>query len=99
MSEPLYVCRGCGDKLHGVHTANLCEETHRLEAENAKLQAENARIRVACRDALEHVQELREAWSSGAICESDGRGGTRSNRNVDVEVLLRASLEGEAGDE
>lgn len=56
------------------------------------LQDENARLRKACDGALEHVQELREAWRSGAINESDGGGGTRSNRNVDVEVTLRDAL-------
>ena len=47
---------------------------------------------MACRKALEHVVELREAWRVGAITESDGQGGTRSNRNVEVEGLLRAAL-------
>jgi len=42
--------------------------------------------------ALEHVQELREAWERGAISEHDGLGGTRSNRNVTVETILRAVL-------
>lgn len=42
-------------------------------------------------DALAHVEELREAWRTGAIHERDG--GTRSNRNVDVEVSLRAALD------
>lgn len=46
----------------------------------------------AARKALVHVEELREAWRRGAISEHDGRGGTRSNRNVDVEVALRAAL-------
>lgn len=43
--------------------------------------------------ALAHVRELREAWRTGAIDERDGGGGTRSNRNVDVEVALRDAVE------
>lgn len=46
-------------------------------------------------DALAHVEELREAWRTGAIDERDGRGGLRSNRNVDVEVALRKALNGD----
>ena len=43
--------------------------------------------------ALAHVEELRDAWSRGAISEHDSfTGGTRSNRNVDVEVRIRAAL-------
>lgn len=42
----------------------------------------------AIQTALAHVQELREAWTTGALSEHDGKGGTRSNRNVYVEGLL-----------
>ena len=47
---------------------------------------------IAVRYALIHVQELREAWRTGAISEHDGKGGLRSNRNVDVEVKLTKAL-------
>lgn len=47
---------------------------------------------IAVRYALIHVQELREAWRTGAISEHDGKGGLRSNRNVDVEVRLSNAL-------
>lgn len=47
----------------------------------------------AANDALQHVEELREAWRTGALDERDGQGGTRSNRNVDVEVKLRRTLD------
>lgn len=47
----------------------------------------------ACKAALDHVEELREAWESGAITERDGLGGTRSNRNVAIETQLRTVLE------
>ena len=42
--------------------------------------------------SLDHVKELREAWRTGALSEHDGQGGTRSNRNVDVENKCRAAL-------
>ena len=46
----------------------------------------------ALKAAHSHLQELREAWERGAISERDGKGGTRSNRNVDCEVQARAAL-------
>jgi hypothetical protein len=46
----------------------------------------------ACRAALEHTEELWDAWTRGAIREIDGRGGERSNRNRDVAVALRAAI-------
>ena len=46
----------------------------------------------ACEAALSHVQELREAWQTGAISERDGRGGTRSNRNADIDTKLRKAI-------
>lgn len=57
------------------------------------IEAERDALRAACEFALEHVRELREAWRTGALDERDGGGGTRSNRNVDVEVALRNALE------
>lgn len=55
------------------------------------------RLRKACETALAHVRELRDAWERGCINEIDGLGGTRSNRNIEVEQLLRKALEGENG--
>jgi hypothetical protein len=49
-------------------------------------------LAIAARYAMIHVQELREAWRTGAISEHDGKGGTRSNRNVDVERRLANAL-------
>lgn len=46
----------------------------------------------AAHDALDHLDELRDAWERGAIHETDGKGGTRSNRNVEVQTKLRLSL-------
>ena len=50
------------------------------------------RLVEALRKSHEHFSELREAWRTGALHETDGRGGERSNRNVDVEVLIRQIL-------
>lgn len=47
----------------------------------------------AAHEALAYVWELREAWRTGAIADRDGKGGERSNRNVEVEVKLRKALE------
>jgi hypothetical protein len=49
-------------------------------------------LRVAALEALEHLEELREAWRRGVIDERDGQGGTRSNRNVEISVKLRDAL-------
>ena len=60
------------------------------------LQAAQERVRVleeALRDAKAHVDEMEEAWARGVISEHDGKGGTRSNRNVAVARALRAALE------
>ena len=53
---------------------------------------EVVQVQAACREALSHLQELREAWMLCSIREADGSGGTRSNRNVDVEFSLNKAL-------
>lgn len=53
---------------------------------------EHELIRQAAQAALEHVTELRDAWMRGALSEHDGLGGTRSNRNADVERRLYQAL-------
>ena len=65
-----------------------------MEVPNAidALIAERDRLMLAAKEALSHVEELREAWRTGAIREHDGKGGLRSNRNVDVEVKLRKAI-------
>jgi hypothetical protein len=40
----------------------------------------------------DHIDELEEAWRRGAISEHDGKGGTRSNRNVTMRVELNKML-------
>ena len=47
----------------------------------------------ALRFALDHVVELREAWQRGALSEREGKGGSRSNRNVEVEHALRQAID------
>lgn len=61
----------------------------------ADAAAEIRRLRAVCQAAWEHVEELRDAWERGAIHERDTLGGTRSNRNADIEVRLRKVLEQE----
>ena len=47
----------------------------------------------ALRKAGMHCDELRDAWERGALDSHDSSGGTRSNRNVDVLISIRAVLE------
>lgn len=58
------------------------------------LEAVAEKLAEACEAALEHTRELRDTWMRGAIRELDsiGMGGTRSNRNVDVESKLYAAI-------
>ena len=66
----------------------------------ARLDKEEQDRRAACypdllaalKAAHSHLQELRDAWERGAISEHDGKGGTRSDRNVDCEVQARAAI-------
>ncbi len=57
------------------------------------LESQVKLLREAALTALVHVEELREAWMTGALHERDNLGGIRSNRNVDVEHDLRTALE------
>lgn len=56
------------------------------------LAAKTTLLQSAARTALAHVRELRDAWQRGCISETDNLGGTRSNRNVEVETALRQAL-------
>lgn len=69
-----------------MHLCEVCGPMHK------DMAARLARLRDAAKVAYAHVAELREAWRTGAIHDTDGRGGERSNRNVDVEVALRAAI-------
>ena len=63
------------------------------KVENCEPTDATQELVIAVRYALIHVQELREAWRTGAISEHDGKGGLRSNRNVDVERRLANALD------
>lgn len=58
------------------------------------LLAEKARLVEAATFARDHVEELAEAWRTGALreCDSIGMTGLRSNRNWDAYIKLRAAL-------
>lgn len=62
------------------------------------LLASHQRLLEACKAASLHVDELRHAWLTGAITERDGKGGMRSNRNVDVAVQLSAAIQAAEGE-
>lgn len=51
-----------------------------------------AALLAAVARALDHVEELEEAWLTGAISERDGLGGARSNRNSDIRVQLQVAI-------
>ena len=73
-----------------------------LEGEGYRLERAYAHVReleTALSIAIAHILELRVAWEAGAIREIDNMGGIRSNRNVDVEVKLRAALKGGDADD
>ena len=46
----------------------------------------------ACKKSLDHIQELKDAWSRGAIHEIDCKVDTRSSHNVDIRVILQAAI-------
>lgn len=58
----------------------------------ANLRVDNARLRETAKLALAHVRDLEDAWRSGALNERDGKGGTRSNRNLEVRRSLEIAL-------
>jgi hypothetical protein len=81
------------NKLHPDSAIVECDAIRvDLARQVAELKRDKAELVSAIRKAHEHVAELRDAWQRGAIDECDSKGGTRSNRNADVEVLLRAAL-------
>lgn len=59
---------------------------------NARLIAAAPDLLAVCELALSHVEELREAFRSGALTGADGKVGLRANNNVDVEVELRKQI-------
>ena len=47
-------------------------------------QAETKSLRDAAKAAMHHLAELVDAWQRGAIKELDNKGGTRSNKNLEI---------------
>lgn len=78
---------------NGLHRPRKQEEAARAAWEAAVNQNVPGYVLMALAAAHKHTEELREAWRRGVIDERDGQGGTRSNRNVDVEVGTRRALE------
>lgn len=76
--------------LYGV-VADLANEVDRLRADPLRAQVEA--LRGSLEKALEHVLELEDAWQRGCVSEHDGKGGIRSNRNVEVRVAIRKALD------
>lgn len=80
---------------HMDDAPRLTEALNALQQQLADVRQERDRYRErldASHRALDfadaHVDELVEAWRSGALSEKDGKGGLRSNRNYDVKLLL-----------
>jgi hypothetical protein len=44
-----------------------------------------------------HIDDLADAWMRGGLYDRDGSGGTRSNRNADVQRLLEKVITREKG--
>ena len=66
--------------------------SEQIDEANARLMAAAPELLESCKAALDHVHELEEAWHTGALSEHDGKGGTRSNRNIDVRQALRDAI-------
>ena len=61
-------------------------------AEQARRAACYPALLAAAERALQHIEELEEAWRRGVLRDGEGESGIRSNRNVDCRVLLRAAI-------
>lgn len=89
------VCKSCGHEVR-VSPCGLDPSNELVKAWNSNVPSAEEKMFVllsAAKLASDHVKELREAWQTGAIRESDGKGGERSNRNVEVDVALRKAIE------
>ncbi len=63
--------------------------------EVAALQRRSALWVQALSAAKAWTEELREAWRSGALGSRDGQDALRSNRTVEIDVVLRQAMEQE----
>ena len=66
--------------------------------ENKRKLEAGAQVLGALEEALLHLEELEEAWARGIIHESDGKGGTRSNRNFACVGRARAAIANAKGE-
>jgi len=94
-------CPGCGGRLQSsgfFGETVMCARRGESELSVCKMYLPSlahlslARLVKACGAARQHVHELEDAWQRGAIQDLDGKGGERSNRNIEVRNLLRAAL-------
>lgn len=83
----------CGCNRENCRQQILWFEIKRLRAENARYREAQDRLLLASRNAWEWLDELRTAWMEGVFSEHDGKGGYRSNKNVDIEVALREAID------
>ena len=74
--------------VNAMTRASLAEGANIIDVAMAQRYA----LLAAAEAALAHTAELRDAWMRGCLSDNDGQGGTRSNRNVDVNVQLRAAI-------
>jgi hypothetical protein len=74
------------------YLGNLGRQQHAAIEKRKRLEGSAPALLDACKEALEHISELEEAWRTGALSERDGKGGTRSNRNLDVRVILESAI-------
>lgn len=81
---------------------DLLDDREQLRAERREQAELNGRLdtiveaaekmREAAQQAWIHLDDLREAWRTGAVATNDGKGPNRANHNVEVEVALRNAI-------
>lgn len=74
------------DLVIGVECLIALKEAAEQRAKEAETALGEARKLLV--KAKIHTWELRESWERGIITEHDAQGGTRSNRNADLDVEL-----------
>ena len=90
---PSYIARKQAEGLDAQQAAVEARETQEVR-QKAQLALYPELVAVG-QKTLEHLNELAGAWQSGALSECDGKGGTRSNRNMDItaewyQLLVKA---------
>lgn len=80
-------CEKCGADLVGTQW-----DEGGLQCVPCDLRAELVEARGLLKEAMEHCNELREAWERGLLREPRRDHGMRSGRNLAVVVSLRAYL-------